>query len=515
MPFADALAILPLLRRVERFKKNPVGTQERVLKKLLHAARDTEWGERYGFRDLLISDDVVSAFQERVPLSDYDSFREDVKRMRQGAPDVTWPGRIRYYAVSSGTASAGKVIPLSREMLRANKRFSLTAALNYARVTGSLKFLGGRLLSVPGRIEPDREFPGTMVGEVSGLMYLFAPYPVKQYWQAVHEDVLFMPRWEDKLRAMVASTMDMDIRSIAMVPSWAVVFFPMLIDAYNARNGTSISTVRQVWPNLRVFFSGAVALSSYIDLLREQVGATDMDFVESYGASEGVFSFQDHPADTDMLLHLDNGVFLEFVPVDEDPATARRRSIRDVEPDVRYSLYVSSCSGLWAYAVGDVIKFTSVDPHRIVVAGRTSEMLDQYGEAIFGEEARAALEHACHDAGVRFRDYHIAPIPPKGRIPPRHQWLIEFDEPLVDTSALATAIDTYLQTVNRHYVIRRECGAFGLPEIVPLPVGTFFSWLQSSRDRVSAQTKVPRMSEDRFMAEGILKTWETIRAGST
>ncbi|MFT4603670.1 MAG: hypothetical protein ACI9W4_000385 [Rhodothermales bacterium] len=515
MPVTDVLGALPLLRSLDRFQEDPVGTQEALLRSLLSKAAGTEWGLRLGFRDLLSKADVVSAYQERVPLTDYEAYRDDVARMRLGAPDVLWPGVTQHFAVSSGTASAGKIIPLSLEMLDSNRRFTLSTALNYARSSGSLKFMTGRLLSVPGRIDEEPGQSGTWVGEMSGLMYLFGPWWVKRFLQAVDEDVLFMPRWEDKLQAMVTRTMGMNVTCMAMVPSWAVVFFPMLIDEFNRQRGASATTVREVWPNLKVFFSGAVALSSYRALMKEQIGGEDMDFIESYGASEGVFSFQTRSGETDMLLHLDNGVFFEFTRMDEEPETARRYTIRDVEVDVRYRLHVTSCSGLWAYGVGDVVRFTSLEPHRIVVAGRTSEMLDAYGEAIFGGEARAALEHACATSGDRFRDYHIAALPPKGRTPPRHQWLIEFDHPPDDISALAGTIDTYLQDVNRHYVIRRECGAFGMPQIVPLAPGTFLKWLKFSRGRVSAQTKVPRMSEERTIADGVIKTLETFNDSSS
>ncbi len=504
------LPYLPPLKRIERFLAAPEARQEGLLKEQLFAARNTEWGRRYGFTDILASRDPIDAFQGQVPLSTYDAYRDDVRRVRRGAADVMWPGVVKHFAVSSGTASAGKVIPQSLQTLAANRRFSLSTALTYAQTSGSARFMAGRLLSVPGRIEEDQESPGTWVGEMSGLMYLFAPWWIKRFSQAVGEDVLFMTKWEDKLNAMVQATLSMDIRSIAMVPSWAVVFFPMLMDEYNRKKGTHVTTIREIWPNLQVFFSGAVALSSYLALLTEQVGGEDMDFIESYGASEGVFSFQNHASDSDMLLHLDNGVFFEFVRVGD--GEQRRCTVRDVEVGVRYSIHVTSYSGLWAYEVGDIVKFTSLSPFRIVVAGRTNEILDLYGEAIFGGEARAALREACSATGDRFRDYHITSVAPSGRRAPRHQWLIEFDHAPEDLGALASAIDTYLQSVNRHYVIRRECGAFEEPEIIPLPPGTFMRWLRESRGRISAQTKVPRMSEERNIAEDILRSLETNQA---
>jgi GH3 auxin-responsive promoter len=515
MPFTDILSALPMLRTMDRFQADPSGTQETLLRGLLTKAKDTEWGLKHDFARILRQSDVIGAYQSRVPLHDYDAFRAAIARMRKGEGNILWPGTTKHFAVSSGTASAGKVIPLSREMLDINRRFTLSTAMNYARSSGSLSFVQGKLLSVPGRIDEDPDHPGTIVGEMSGLMYLFGPWWVKRYLQAVGKEILFLRKWEDKLRAMVSSTMEMNVTSMAMVPSWAVLFFPMLIDQYNQTHSSKVSTVREVWPNFQVFFSGAVALSSYLALLKEQIGDGPVDFIESYGASEGVFSFQTASGDKDMLVHLENGVFLEFVRMDEDPATGRRYTIRDVEENVRYRLYVSTCSGLWAYAVGDVVRFTSVKPHRIVVAGRTAEMLDSYGEAIFGGEARTALERACAETGDRFRDYHIAPVPPKGRQPPFHQWLIEFDHKPDNPATLARTIDTYLQDVNRHYVIRRECGAFGPPEIIALAPGTFLRWLKSTRGRVSAQTKVPRMSEDRTIADGIMQTLETINTEAT
>lgn len=513
---ASLLRQFPMVRALERATADPIGSQERLLRRLLRTARDTEWGKRYGFADLAEAPDVVAAYRDRVPLHDYDAYRADVQRVRQGASDVFWPGRIRHFAVSSGTASAGKVIPLSPETLRSTRDFTLGMAVRYALGTGRYGWIGGRLLTVPGRVEPDLGGPGTWVGEVSGLMYLRAPWLVRRFKQAVHRDVLFADGWDRKLRMIADRTCRMDIRAIAMVPSWAVVLFPLVVQRYNELTGSRATCVRDVWPNLGVFFSGAVALSSYEDLMREQIGGDGpMDFVESYGASEGLFSSQSHPDERDMLLHLDTGVYYEFIRMDDGAAQPRRFSLAEVEPDVRYRIQVTTHSGLWAYGVGDVIRFTGTDPYRIVVAGRTSEMLDRYGEAVFGEEARVALEKACAETGAHARDYHIASVPPAGGRMPRHQWLVEFDQPPADPQQFLQVIDAHLQSVNRHYVIRRECGAFEFPDLVPLPPGTFFRWLRETRDRVGAQTKVPRMSEQRTIADAILKLAETITEPSS
>ena len=501
------LPLLPFgpLHTVRQFTQAPVRTQTHLLRRLLQRAADTVWGERYRFAEIARAPDVVAAYQARVPLHSYDDLRSDVERVRHQEADVFWPGTFRHFAVSSGTASAGKIIPVSHEMLMKNRSFSVGTGLHYLAASGNARFLLGRHLTLPGRIEEDPQYPGTLVGEVSGLQAEYAPAFFRMLYQAVPNAVAFLPNWERKLAALADRTMQQDIRLLVMAPTWALVFFKLLLDRYNDRHGTHAQTVGEIWPNLQVFISGGVALSSYRALLDVQIGLPGLDYVETYGASEGFFSFQSAQHDPAMLLHLDNGIFFEFVPMDELQADQPRRlTIAEVEPDVRYALYVSTCSGLWSYSVGDVVRFTQTQPHKIVVAGRTSEMIDKYGEAVFGEEARAALQHAAAHTGAHVRDFHIAPRPAALDRLPAHQWLIEFERPPDDLAAFAAAIDVYLQEVNRHYQIRREARAFDAPQIVPLPEGTFYAWLKQTKGAISGQTKVPRMSEERGVADDVL-----------
>ncbi len=494
------------LRRVRRFEADPAAAQRRLLAGLLRRAADTEWGRRFRFRELLAAPDVVRAYQQAVPLAEFEAFRADFDRVRLGASDVVWPGRLNRFAVSSGTASAGKVLPLSHEMLTANRGFSIGVALNYLAASGNPSFLGGRHLTLPGRIEPDPLMPGSRVGEVSGLQAEYAPGFFKRLYQAVPNDMAFLPNWEQKLEAIVAHTLRQDIRMIAMVPSWALTFSRMVIERCRQETGRNVQTVGEVWPRLQVFISGGVALSSYKSLLDDLIGLPRMDYVETYGASEGFFAFQSDPDDPALLLHLDNGVFFEFVRMDEHQQPgARRYTIADVEPDVRYTLYVTTCSGLWSYNVRDVVRFTSTRPHKIVVAGRSSEMIDNYGEAVFGEEAAEALREACEVTGARVASFHVAPRPPASAAElPTHQWIIEFERAPESLEAFARAIDARLQRVNRHYQIRREARAFGLVEVTAAPPGTFYAWLKRTRRSVSGQTKIPRMSEDRTIADALL-----------
>ncbi len=500
----SALQWVGPLRQVKAFKAHPMATQRSLLRRLLTRAADTEWGRRFGFTKIAEASDVVSAYQDRVPLHDYDDIATDAERVRQGAADVMWPGTITNFAVSSGTVSDGKVIPISQETIDNNRSFSVGVGINYLKESLNPRFFGGRHLTLPGRVEEDPNYPGTKAGEISGILAENAPSFFRTLFQAVPNEITFLPSWEEKLRAVAERTVDKDIRLLVMVPTWALNLFDLLIDLHNKRHNDTATTVGEVWPNLQVFISGGVALRSYRDLIEEKVGH-DIDFVETYGASEGFFSFQDDLDDPSMLLHLDNGVFYEFVPLDERGAeNPTRHTIADVEPGVRYSMHVTSCSGLWAYEVGDVIRFTQTFPHKITVAGRTSDMIDEYGEAIYGDEVRSALKEACTATGAHVADYHVAPLHSTNGEQPGHEWLIEFEQAPEDLDAFERALDEYLQDVNRHYYIRREGDALAGPHVSVLPSGAFYNWLRATNDEISGQTKVPRMSATRDVADGVL-----------
>ena len=285
----------------------------------------------------------------------------------------------------------------------------------------------------------------------------------------------------------------------------ALVLFGLLVERYNELHGTSLQTVGEVWPNLQLYISGGVALSSYRSILEEQIGLPHMHFLEAYGASEGFFSYQTDLRDPAMQLHLNNGVFYEFVRLDELTAdNPERVTIANVKTGVRYAPILTTCSGLWAYLLGDVVRFTSTSPHKIMVAGRTSEMIDKYGEAMFGEDARVAINRTCEITNSLVREYHVSAIPPNGIQIPAHEWVLEFSRVPRDCTAFLRSLDSVLCDVNRHYHNRREAKAFGPPELVVVPNGTFNAWLKASKGDIQSQTKVPRMSEERCIADGVL-----------
>ncbi len=486
-------------------QRAPVKIQAKLLRRLLRRASNTEWGHKFGFSRIAQESDVVKAYQDRVPVHTYDDLQPYIEQIRAGAKNLIWPGGIKHFAVSSGTVSKGKIIPVSEDMLRLNRSFAVTLTLQYWKRSRSLKTLLGKHLTLPGTIEEDPNFPDTLVGEISGLQTLFSPGIFRFFLQAVPSSIAFAPDWDAKLRSVVDQTMNQDIRLAAMAPTWALVVFGLLIDRYNEVNGTRVRTVGEVWPNLQLYISGGVALSSYRSILEEQIGLPNLDFLEVYGASEGFFSYQTDLNDPAMHLHLQNGIFYEFIPMEElNSENPRRLTIEDVETGVRYAPVLTTCSGLWSYLLGDVIRFTNTSPHKIVVAGRTSEMIDKYGEAVFGEDAREAINRTCDLTDSLVREYHVSAIPPNGTQMPTHEWLLEFSRIPRDCESFVRSLDSVLCDINRHYQIRREGKAFGPPEIVLVPDGTFNAWLKTSRGQIRSQTKVPRMSNQRSIADGVL-----------
>lgn len=483
----------------------PAKIQASLLRRLLRRASNTEWGHRFNFSRILTESDIVTAYQARVPIHTYDDLKTCVDDTRGGAKNLLWPGGMKHFAVSSGTVSKGKIIPLSEEMIRLNRKFSVGLAFNYLMRTGSIKTFLGKHLTLPGRVQDDPNYPNTLIGEVSGLQTLYAPGLFRAFLQAIPASVAFAPHWDSKLRSIVEQTIHQDIRMVAMAPTWALVLFGLLIDRYNEIHQTQVQTVGEVWPNLKLYISGGVALSSYRSILEEQIGLPKMHFLEAYGASEGFFSYQTDLGDPSMRLHLNNGIFFEFIELDQLKSdTPNRLTISDVQTGVRYAPILTTCSGLWSYVLGDVVRFTSTSPHKIVVAGRTSEMIDKYGEAVFGEDARVAINRTCEATNSLVKEYHVSAIPPNGSRIPSHEWLLEFSRIPHDCESFIRSLDAVLCDINRHYHIRREAKAFGPPEIVLVPDGTFNAWLKATRGEIHSQTKVPRMSDQRDIAEGVL-----------
>jgi hypothetical protein len=390
-------------------------------------------------------------------------------------------------------------------MLGAMSRSNLTPGLRYASAGRGAGLIGGKILSLPGGVSEDPKHPGVLVGEVSGLMARAVPRILARRFQAIPQDLMLEEDWDIKLARAAELTLDMDVRAVIMVPSWAPLLFDEIIKLASRRGprGFSELAIRDIWPRLRVFFSGGVALRSYRSALERYLGP-DMDFVESYSASEGFFAFQDHIDSPELLLHIDSGVFYEFVRVDQlHQPNPRRHTVGDVEIGVDYAMFVTTCSGLWGYGVGDVVRFTSTKPHRIVVVGRTASVLDEFGEALYSNEVDEAIQCAARSTGLYPLHHHLTYRSTRSSIP-GHELLVEFSEEPGDEMMFLDVFDRDLQVRNRHYRIRREPGAMTAPVLTKLPSGTCLTFLKERNGRASAQSKLLSMSPSREIAENLM-----------
>ena len=494
------------LRKIDRFLADPHGSQKRVLWSLLTKASQTSWGKEYGFHEILRTNDIEAEFKSRVPIHRYPDIVEACTAVRQGKSDVLWPGVVNNFAASSGTTSEGRIIPITDETISHNRNFSVGVGLNYMRRTGISDFLFGKLLMLPGWIENDSVNPESRLGQISGILAENAPLFVKKYQRAIPDRLAVIQDWEEKMAAVTDHVIDQNITMAVFAPSWGQVLFRMVLDRYNKKREKKARYISEIWPNLRLIVTGGVALDSYRGILGNLIGSTEVDMLETYGASEGFMSFQFDRDHRDMTLHLDCGVYHEYVKLEElRTDNPKRYTLSEVEVGVRYAPIISSTSGLWAYELGDVVKFTNLDPYRIRVTGRTVEMLDKYGEAVFGEEAHQALQLTCSATNSRVSNYHVTHTPvDQGQIP-AHQWLVEFDQHPEDLELFKSILDDKLRQAGHHYDDRREGMAFDKPQLVSLPDGTFNKWLQRSGKRITAQTKIPRMNEERVVADAVLE----------
>ncbi len=490
------------LWRLRRSLQHPGDAQRNLLCALVRRAKDTTWGRTHRFGELQRSPELIKEYQCRVPLSDYADLRPYLDRVVGGEPNVVWPGVPMAFAVSGGTRSGGRAIPLSRETVSYLTKSSLLPGLCYlANKDGASAILRGTILSLPGGIEAGI-VGGKIAGEVSGLLAYYAPRTLAPWLQALPLRVMLMDDWDTKLMKSAAMAVRKDVRSLAMVPSWAPVFFERVREVVGASSGAE--AVRKVWPNLKVFFSGGVALSSYRAILESFLGPK-VDFVESYSASEGLFAFQDRGENEGLVMNLNGGVFFEFVQAgEENLASPTRYTIETVESGIDYSLYVTNASGLWSLCVGDIVQFISTRPPRMRVIGRVGEVLDRFGDATNADHARRVLIAVDEKNGAKCLNHHLTYGSTTGSLIPRHHWVLEFDKCPTDLESYGRSLDEYMKQFNGRYRTRRQPGAMAAPIVTAVPPGSCATYLKNTRKRFGGQSKIINISEDDNIAKGIL-----------
>jgi hypothetical protein len=460
--------------------------QEEQLFILIRAAKPTQFGQQNQFTDLQRYED----FQQQVPISFYEDIQPKIELLKDGSSNLLWPGSINNFAVSAGTSGTGKHLPLSEERLQSDRRFMRKVTKSYFSQQPNIFRLWGDHISMPGMLEQKNSYE---IGEISAFTARHTPWWLTPFQLIASDELIHMP-FNQKIDAVVSKAVNSDVRVISAAPSWLLTIFQRILTSTNKK------TIAEVWPNLSLLVCGGVKLDNYCGHLQNLI-QQPVDFLETYGASEGYFAFTDDLNRHDMKLVIDNGVFYEFIPhpLPDQNSMAIQQAIPvwDVKPDIPYAMIVSTNAGLWRYALNDIVKFTQTNPPRLEVIGRVSEMLDDYGEALYAYEAEQALRKSAGDLDLDVGCFTIGSHLENEQSAPQHLWFVQTYDPVHrDTlDRLGTNIDKRLQEINRHYAIRRETDALGKPRIHSIDQQQINYWLED-HGKQKAQGKLPSILRD-------------------
>lgn len=481
-------------RRLARLKRlDAAPAQQAQLAWLVARARSTRFGRDHGFDAIR----TVSDYQSAVPLRGYEEFW--AWYWRDPFPvlvDITWPGRIPYFAATSGTTTgATKYIPVSREMGRANQRAALDLLSHHLAHRPHSRVLGGRSFMLGGSTDLRHLAPGVASGDLSGIAAVQVPWLARSRYFPPR-DLALIADWEEKTARLAARSLQEDIRTIGGTPSWLLLFFEAL---HRLRPETS-GRLAGYFPHLELLVHAGVNFAPYRTRFEALLAGSRAETREAYPASEGFMAVADRGPGEGMRLLLDNGLFFEFVPVEElTSATPRRHWIATAEPNVNYAVILTTCAGLWSYSIGDTVKFVDLDPPRVLVTGRISYSLSAFGEHLIGEEIEQAVAAGAAAIGASVTDYTVSPVHPAapGEVG-HHLYVVEFATAVTADAcgAFARAVDRKLGELNLDYATHRA-GDFGMhpPAVRPVPAGTFAAWMKS-RGKLGGQHKVPRIIHD-------------------
>lgn len=500
MSFVNAIIktyLRPRISRIEYAIQHPHHTQENTIRYLLHMARNTEWGRAHQYGRIR----SPKQYAERVPIQNYDTLKPFILRTFNGTQNILWPTSIRWFSKSSGTTEdRSKFIPVSRHSLAyTHYRAGKDIMALYAKNNPHTRVFDGKCLVLTGSVTPNPENGKAYSGDVSGVLIENMDKWV-HHFRTPSKEVTLIPDWEDKIEHLCRETVNVNVTYLSGVPSWMLVLMNHILDY------TGKKDLREVWPNLELFIHGAVSFAPYRDQFARFLPHADMKYYDSYNASEGFFAIQDTNNPGEMLLMLDYGIYYEFIPSEElGSENPRTVTLKDVQLDKNYALVISTNAGLWRYMIGDTIKFTSLNPYRIAITGRTRHFINAFGEELVVENADKAVAYACQQTGAQVKDYTVAPVYLRGKNAGSHEWLIEFDRLPGSIKQFARLLDEKLREINSDYDAKRKGNMTLSPPIIRLmPLHTFYNWLKE-KGKLGGQHKIPRLSNDRKLVEEIMK----------
>ena len=468
--------------------------QQAELLHLTSLARNTEWGRNHDFGHISSYDDYV----RRVPVSTYEEVKGMIDRMRHGECDVLWPGRVKWYAKSSGTTSdKSKFIPVTPEGLKSNHYGgSFDVVSLYLRNNPHSRLFDGRGLILGGSHSPNYNLPGSLVGDLSAIL-IENINPLANLVRVPKKQTALLSDFELKRERIAHEALTKNVTNLSGVPSWMLSVLTRVMELSGKQH------LEEVWPNLEVFFHGGVAFTPYRKQYEQLITSPRMHYMETYNASEGFFAVQDDPSDHSLLLLLDRGVFYEFEEVERSEGAAIV-PLWGVETGKNYAMLITTDNGLWRYKLGDTVRFTSTNPYKIVISGRTKHFINAFGEELIIDNAERGLAYACQQTGAQVNEYTAAPIFMDAHARCRHQWLIEFAQEPSDLQLFARLLDQRLQELNSDYEAKRYKNiTLQELEIVKARGGLFNEWLKL-HGKLGGQHKVPRLSNSREHIEQLL-----------
>jgi len=484
------------LWRIDAWKNHPEDSQREVLQDLVTSAQYTEFGKKYNFSKLF----SIKSFKKAIPIHEYEEMKPYIQRIMDGEQNILWNTPIYWFAKSSGTTSdKSKFIPVSEESLQdCHYKAAKDVLTLYYSCHPDSDLLTGKGLVIGGSHNIHQVNEDVQYGDLSAVLLQNTPFWGS--WIKTPElSIALMDEWEEKIEKLALSTIKENVTSISGVPTWTMVLFKRILEITGKKN------ISEVWPSLELYIHGGVSFKPYREQFNRLIGKK-INYLEMYNASEGFIAAQENPDDEGMLLFVDHGIFMEFMPVSEygnkDPRTI---GLRKVELGKNYAPVISTNGGLWRYLLGDTIRFTSLDPYKIIVSGRVRHYINAFGEELIVDNTDRAISMTCEQTNAIVNDYTAAPIYFSDNNNGAHEWLIEFEKDPDNIEFFTKELDKALQSLNSDYEAKRHKNiALRMPVVRVLKKGSFNNWLKS-RGKLGGQHKVPRLSNERIFIEEILQ----------
>ena len=486
LPFA-----LRVSRKVSKWAKKPIETQEKVFRNLISSATKTVFGQDHDF----ISINSYEDFKKRVPIRDYEALKPYVDRVVSGESNVLWEGKPIYFAKTSGTTSGVKYIPITKASMPSHIEAARNAILLYIAETRKTSFVNGKMIFLQGSPILNTS-NGIKLGRLSGIVAHYVPTYLQRNRMPSWKTNCIND-WETKVNAIVQETVNENMTVISGIPSWVQMYFEKLVERTK-------KPVGEIFKSFELFIYGGVNYEPYKAKFESLIGRP-IDSIELYPASEGFFAFQDTQSEEGMLLQLDSGIFYEFISVEDFLNNELNRiSIADVKLNVNYVMIISTNAGLWGYNIGDTVMFKSLEPYRVVVSGRVKHYISAFGEHVIGKEVEEAMLEAIKGTNIKINEFTVAPqINPNSGLP-YHEWFVEFDNSPEDLEAFSLKLDTALQKQNTYYFDLIK-GKVLRPLLISKVKTHGFQTYMKAIGKLGGQNKIPRLSNDRAIADKILE----------